>query len=105
MAKRSFVQRDSEWLDDNKWVDDVVEQEKEIMGVEFSPASKTTLRLVLMQEKIYKYIGKSTGKQYIWNDAGATQDVDKEDADFLMAKEGYRSCCDSYSNPQFMIVS
>ena len=101
MAKRSSDNRNNNWLD-GEWV----EQTDEITGVKFESrdaVESNTIRLTLLRDVIYKYKGKSTGREYVWNGAGSQVDVDKNDAEYLLNKESYRSCCDSYSTPSFEI--
>jgi hypothetical protein len=100
MAKRSIDDSYSERVEP-EWL----EKEDTFTGVKYERKSASSVtRLVLLRDVIYKCTGKSTGRQYVFNGAGSIQDVDKKDAEFLLSKEGYRSCCDSYSTPYFEIV-
>lgn len=54
---------------------------------------------------IIHYVGKSTGRTYIFNGAGSiVEDVDKNDAEEMINLPLTPSCCGSFPTPYFQIV-
>jgi hypothetical protein len=54
---------------------------------------------------IIYYVGKNTGRTYVFNGAGSVvEDVDKIDADEMVNLPVTPSCCGSFPTPYFQIV-
>lgn len=63
-----------------------------------------TVKIMLMHDVILNYTGIVTGKLYIFNRGGSTNDVDKRDAEIMLKRIEQQSCCGSISTPYFEIV-
>lgn len=104
MAKRSIYDDNSERV---KVEDDLDETFGEVDYKEVLPKQPETVRLVLLKDMKLNYTGPVTGKLYVFDKAGAELDVDKEDANEMLAKKG-GSCCPGSGigrpQPYFAIV-
>lgn len=112
MAKRSIYDDNSERVKveddlDEEFDDEEVDFE-ELLDVEELPKQPETVRLVLLKDMKLNYTGPVTGKLYMFDKAGAEIDVDKEDANEMLAKKG-GSCCPGSGiglpQPYFAIVN
>jgi hypothetical protein len=63
-----------------------------------------TVKVMLMHDVILNYTGVFTGKLYVFNRGGSTQDVDTKDAEIMLKRKEQRSCCGSISSPYFELV-
>ena len=92
MAKRSYNVDKSERVkvEDEELEEEVVE--------EVQPEQSETVQLVLVRDMKLNYTGPVTEKLYVFNGAGSVLDVDKEDADIMLAKRG-GNCCPGGSGP------
>jgi hypothetical protein len=88
MAKRSIEFNKSERV---KTSDEVVEEKK-------SQPSET-IRLVLLRDLKLNYTGPVTEQLYVFAGGGAVVDVDRRDAEIMLAKRG-GECCPGGSGPQ-----
>jgi len=73
--------------------------------VKVTTKQKQTVRLVLVRDMKLNIWGPVTRKLYTFNGAGHQQDVDKEDAEIMLKRRGYRSCCGGQASHYFNIVS
>jgi len=94
MAKRSFIEWDSERVK----VDEIEDSLEEEIKEESSPL--TTVRLRLLKSLTLKYIGPYTGKLYTFSGAGSELDVDERDANVMITKKGNKACCPNSVGPQ-----
>ncbi|MBD3268440.1 hypothetical protein GF373_17370 [bacterium] len=81
------------------------EAEALIESGEFEEETDTKLVRLLRQVK-YKTIGKSTGKEYVWNGAGSTVEVNSEDVDEILNVNNKKvgSCCGGKSGDTFEVI-
>ena len=85
MAKRSYNVDTSERVK--------VSEEK------IKPKAPETVRLVLLRNLKLNYTGPATEKLYVFAGGGAELDVDRSDAEIMLAKLGGQ-CCPGGSGPQ-----
>jgi hypothetical protein len=104
MAKRSVNVRHSEWIDEPKettlQIDDgiisssaEIELESKIETEPIVEETSETIKLVLLKGVNLTYWGKVSGKLYVFNGSGSTQDVDKRDVDIMLTKWSGGVCC------------
>ena len=75
------------------------------MDIEPDEPDDETVAVMNMRSMIIHYVGKSTGRTYIFNGAGSVvEDVNKIDADEMINLHITPSCCGSYSTPYFQLV-
>ena len=61
--------------------------------------------VVNTRNMIIYYVGKNTGRTYVFNGAGSVvEDVDKIDAEEMVNLPVTPSCCGSFPTPYFQIV-
>lgn len=59
-----------------------------------NPSETTIIRIQSVFDAKLEYTGRVSGKSYIWAKAGAVQDVDEEDAPYLLSRRiGKTGCC------------
>jgi hypothetical protein len=85
MAKRSYTVDKSERVK--------VSEEK------IEPKAPETVRIVLLRNLKLNYTGPVTEKLYVFERGGTVLDVDKRDAEIMLAKRGGQ-CCPGGSGPQ-----
>lgn len=81
MEKRSYDGRSSKRS--------VVEKRPSLQEEE----SPTTIKIVLLKDVRLNYTGKATGKLYVFNGAGTTNDVDIKDWETMKNKKRGSKCC------------
>lgn len=75
------------------------------MDIEPDEPQEETVTVMNMRNMIIYYVGKNTGRTYVFNGAGSTvENVDKIDADEMVNLPIAPSCCGSFSTPYFQIV-
>jgi len=89
MAKRDYKFDKSERVEISE---EKVEEEKVKLQ------QSETVSIVLLRDMKVNYTGPVTEKLYVFNGAGAVLDVDKEDAEIMLAKRG-GNCCPGGSGP------
>lgn len=53
-----------------------------------------TVKVVSSIDATIKVTGKYSGRNYLFNGAGSSQDVEEKDAEFLLSlRQGERQCC------------
>lgn len=64
-----------------------------------------TVSVMNMRNMVIYYVGKNTGRTYVFNGAGSVvENVDKIDAEEMVNLPVTPSCCGSYPTPYFQIV-
>jgi hypothetical protein len=92
MEKRSYPERKSERVK-------VSEEKVEEVRPKKTKKAPETVRLVLLKELNLNATGPVTGKRYRFSGAGAEVNVDKTDADVMLARRG-GECCPGSVGPQ-----
>jgi len=86
MAKRGYNVDKSERVE--------ISEEK----VEEKSQQSETVSIVLLRDMKVNYTGPVTKKLYVFSGAGSVLDVDKKDAEIMLAKRG-GNCCPGGSGP------
>jgi len=92
MAKRSYNVDKSERVD-------ISDEEVSPSPSEEAPKAPETVRLVLLRNLKLNYTGPVTEKLYVFANGGSVVDVDRRDAEIMLAKRGGQ-CCPGGSGPQ-----
>ena len=96
MEKRSSTKGRREWVEDEEVV---VEQFRELLEDD----EPETVRLTLQRPVRLIITGPVTGKQYVFNGAGFSADVDALDAPQMLEKRSAGTCCGGQHQPYFLL--
>lgn len=75
------------------------EEVKEEKKVTVKAQQSETIKIVSLRNMKINYTGKVSGKLYVFNGAGAVVDVDVEDAEIMVNKQGGQCCQGTASGP------
>jgi len=87
------------------FIESTIENDVPVMeDVEEEPYVEV-VSVVLTRHKVVNVTGKVTGRVYTFRGAGSIRDdVDIRDAELMVNTPLTKSCCGSYSTPQFQIL-
>lgn len=75
------------------------------MDIEPDEPEEETVTVMNLRSMVIYYVGKNTGRTYVFNGAGSVvENVDKIDAEEMVNLPVTPSCCGSYPTPYFQIV-